>query len=140
MVGPAVGALVVGSEEGSDVVGSLVGSVSCPGRYQIFDNKHSFKSWKTHYRRYHPQNKDYLHITSQRLCDHRNCTVVIPNVDTYCAIHRPVTNLISGIDTTAANTNRNSMNTKLTPLAMIDEHTIVDADRKHFDINRVIRY
>ena len=102
-------------------------TAQCPARKQIFDNKHSQRSWNNHYGRYHPNDAQYLHITQQKMCENENCHILIKQNETFCLAHVPQINECS-------NSNQHS------PYTMIDETTIIDADRRHFDIRRIMRY
>ena len=103
----------------------------CPTKKILFNNKNGFKSLLYHYGKYHSMNTTYQHISQQKLCDDINCRVLISNKDTYCRAHeqqqQPLTYPISEY-------NNN------TPYTMIDKDTIIDADRRPFDVYRVIRY
>ena len=82
--------------------------------------------------------KHYLHITKQRICSNNNCGQLVPMQQDLCIIHQGHNTAPTITGSKAATTGTSTAT--YTPFTLINEHTIIDAEGKPFDVDRVIKY
>ena len=99
---------------------------TCPKAKSPFNNRHAYRSWKSHYQRYHPTDTAFLYITQQQICKATQCDIVIPNTNDLCPIHQQ-------------QQIQQPQSARIQP-TILNEHTILDADNQPFDVYRTLQF
>ena len=75
-----------------------INEVGCAVHGKVWSGKYAERNWKNHYQKYHSTSEAFLKVTSQKLCEHQNCTRAIRIGRQYCLHHRGGQAVGGGID------------------------------------------
>jgi len=111
----------------------------CKEYGHIYYGKAAYTRWKTHYNKYHYNNKQYLSITHQHQCENEECKNIIEQSNKYCKEHQKEEEMKQSILTTKSVTIPKQSVMENSILGSIKQNTqyILDASKAQFNINNI---